>query len=272
MGLCFNLMVKFCKLSQLLLTSEKEIIMTVTKTTSTASWAKSGAAANAEMQKYEKEIAIQQELNKRMWRFWLTDGEEGRITFVDGDILPDNTIDYFMYYEHNLMLNGKWGNTFVCTKDIEPCPLCEAGDRSSFVGVFTVIDHREYKSKDGKIFKDVPKLFVAKKDTIKTLQMLGAKRGGLSGCTFDVPRSGDKSPSVGSIFDFLEKTPVEDLKKKYVRKNDKGVIETFFVPASYEHECQYRTADELRAAIPSLASVAPMGHVTAADKALADQL
>jgi hypothetical protein len=140
------------------------------------------------------------------------------------------------------------------------------------VGVFTVIDHRSFTGKDGKVYKDTPKLFVAKKETIKQLQMLGGKRGGLAGCTFDVARTGDKSPSVGSMFDFIEKTPVEDLKKKYVRKNDKGVVETYFVPANYEHECQYRTAEELREAIPSLASVAPMGHVSQADKDLADQL
>src|ERR1035437_382004 len=239
---------------------------------STASWAKRGSAANAEMEKYEKEVALSQEQNKRMWRFWLPDGEEGQITFVDGALSSDNGLDFFMYYEHNLMLNGKWGNTFVCTKDLEPCPICAAQDRPSFVGAVTVIDHREYKTKDGKVYKDVPKLFIAKKETIKQLQMLGVKRGGLAGCTFDVARTGDKSPSVGSMFDFIEKNSVEDLQKKFVRKNDKGVVETFFVPADYEKECQYRTAEELREAIPSLASVSPMGHVSKADADLANEL
>ena len=238
----------------------------------TASWAKRGTAALAEMEKYEKEVALSQEQNKRMWRFWLPDGEEAKITFVDGHIASDNSVDFFMFYEHNLMLNGKWGNTFVCTKDMEPCPICAAADRPSFVGVFTVIDHRSFTGKDGKVYKDTPKLFVAKKETLKQLQMLGGKRGGLAGCTFDVARTGDKSPSVGSMFDFIEKNTIEDLQKKYVRKNDKGIVETFFVPADYEHECQYRTAEELREAIPSLASVTPMGHVSQADKDLADQL
>ena len=242
------------------------------KTPAKASWAKTGSAANAEMEKYEKEVALTQEQNKRMWRFWLPDGEEGQLTFVDGALSPDGGLDFFMYYEHNLMLNGKWGNTFVCTKDMEPCPICAAQDRPSFVGAFTVIDHREYKTKDGKVYKDMPKLFIAKKETIKQLQMLGVKRGGLAGCTFDVARTGDKSPSVGSMFDFIEKNSVEDLQKKYVRKNEKGVVETFFLPADYEKECQYRTADELREAIPSLASVAPMGHVSQADKDLANEL
>lgn len=236
-------------------------------------WAKSGTAAMAEMEKNDKEVALAQEQNKRMWRFWLPDGEEGSITFVDGNLTADNGLDFFVYYEHNLMLNGKWGNTFVCTKDIEPCPICAAQDRPSFVGAFTVIDHREYKGKEGKVYKDMPKLFIAKKETIKQLQMLGVKRGGLAGCTFDVARTGDKSPSVGSMFDFTSKTPIAELQEKYSRKNpETGKVETYFVAADYEREVAYKTADELREAIPSLAQVAPMGHVSKADKELADQL
>lgn len=248
------------------------MVVTVNKP-QTASWAKRGSSAMAEMEKHEKELEVQKEMNKRMWRFWVADGEEARITFIDGDLLPDGSIDFFMYYEHNLMLNGKWGNTFVCTKDQEPCPICAENDKASFVGVFTVIDHREFKGKDGKVYKDTVKLFVCKRETIKQLQMLGGKRGGLAGCTFDVARTGDKSPAVGSLFDFIEKTPVEELRAKYVRKNpDTGKMETFFVPAVYESECVYRTAEELREAIPALSKSAPMGHVSKADKELADQL
>lgn len=240
--------------------------------TTTAAWAKKGSSAHAEMEKYEKEVALAQEQNKRMWRFWIPEGEEARITFVDGNIDQEGNIDFFMYYEHNLMLNGKWGNFFVCTKDVEPCPICEAGDKSAFVGVFTVIDHREFKAKDGKIYKDSPRLFVAKKDTIKTLQMLGAKRGGLAGCTFDVARTGEKSASVGSMFDFQEKNSIEDLQAKYQRKNADGKMETFFVPADYEKECNYMTAEQLREAIPSLATVSkPIGSVSAAEMADLDK-
>ena len=236
-------------------------------------WAKSGSSAHAEMAKYEKEVAISQEQNKKMWRFWVPEGEEARITFVDGNISADGNIDFFMFYEHNLMLNGKWGNTFVCTKDIEPCPICAAGDKPSFVGVFTVIDHREFKAKDGKIYKDSPRLFVAKKDTIKMLQNLGVKRGGLAGCTFDVVRTGEKSASVGSMFDFQEKNKLEDLQAKYQRKNADGKMETFFVPADYYKECQYRTAAELKEAIPSLTTggSAPVGSVSAAEMADLDK-
>lgn len=249
--------------------------VTVNKTApkSTASWAKRGSAAAAEMEKHEKELLTQKELNKKMWRFWVADGAEARITFVDGDLAPDGSIDFFTYYEHNLLLNGKWGNTFVCTKDVEPCPLCAENDKASFVGVFTVIDHREFKGKDGKVYRDTPKLFVCKRETIKQLQMLGGKRGGLAGCTFDVARTGDKSPAVGSLFDFIEKNSVDELKAKYVRKNpETGAVESYFVPADYESECQFRTAAELREAIPALAHTTPMGHVSQADKDLANEL
>jgi hypothetical protein len=235
---------------------------------SVPSFGKTGSSAMAELEKVEKETALAAEQNKRMWRFFLKEGEEGRITFIDGVLTPEGSIDFFTYYEHNLMLQGKWGNTFVCTKDNEPCPICATGDKPSFVGVFTVIDHREFVSKkDNKVYKNTPRLFVAKRETLKMLNMLGAKRGGLAGCTFDVARTGDKSASVGSMFDFIEKTPVEELQKLYTRKNAEGISETYFVPADYVHEAGYKTAEELRNEVPALEMAAPMGSVSKADAA-----
>ena len=70
-------------------------------------------------------------------------------------------------------------------------------------------------NKDGATQKDNVKMFVAKRDTIKTLQKLAVKRGGLRGCRFDVSRTGDKSPSVGNMFDFIEKVSEEQMVAKY---------------------------------------------------------
>jgi len=149
-------------------------------------------------------------------------------------------------------MNGSWDNHFVCTQDIEPCPICEGGDQPSLVGVLTIIDHRIAKSKDGtKTYQDQQRLFVAKKDTIKVLQNLAGKRGGLAGCVFDIMRTGDKSPSVGNQFDFQEKVAdLKSLEVKYTREtvDEKGVkkVVTKFKPANYETEIVFKPAKELR--------------------------
>jgi len=231
-------------------------------------WARTGAAAHAEAEKHEKEQKAKAEQTRRVWRFGLKEGMEGRITFVDGLLGADGMVDYFLYYEHHLMLNGSWGHFYTCIKDMEPCPICGANDSPALVGAFTVIDHTPYTSKKGVVYVDMPKLFIAKPTTLKQLQILGGKRGGLAGCTFDVVRSGDKSPGVGSMFDFIEKQEIDVLKKKYSRVDPetKKTI-CFFVPLDYTKECAPLSAEEIRKEIPTLASAAPVGHVTSAQKA-----
>lgn len=189
----------------------------------------------------EDKIASQ----NRMFRFYLKEDTSASITFVDGNLTPKGVLDCFMYREHQVYRDNKWTNWYPCVSEVEPCPICETGDEPSLVGVFTVIDHSEYKGKKN-IYKDQPKLFVAKRTTLKMLQQLATKRGGLAGCTFDVTRSGENSPSVGNMFDFTEKNSIADLRKKYVRKTKEGKVETVFVPADYEEEIVFRSGDELR--------------------------
>ncbi len=142
-----------------------------------------------------------------MWRFWLKPGEEATITFVDGDLSPEGFLLPPRFYEHNLYLNGKHNNMFVCPEKTSPesgekCPICEdPQERPSLVALFTVIDHRVFLSKENKQITNRPKLFVAKTQTVEMLNKLAAKLGGLSGQTFDVSRStSEKSPSVGDLF------------------------------------------------------------------------
>lgn len=177
------------------------------------SFVKRGKAAQEAFAKEEHKS--EQASKGQVFRFWVPKDKDASITFLDGD-LTDGVLDISFIYEHNINMNGKWGNFFICTQDEEPCPICEGGNNPSYVGVMTVIDHSEYVSKkDGQVKKDNIKLFVAKRDTIKQLQKLAAKRGGLRGCRFDVSRTGDKSPSVGNTFDFTEKLTDAQLSAKY---------------------------------------------------------
>lgn len=96
-----------------------------------------------------------------------------------------------------------WSNYSTATSSN---PLQEIA-KPSQVAVFSVIDHSSWTSPKGKVYKDLVKLFVVKRSspTWGILQKQIAKRGGsLRGCRYSVERVGDKSPSVGNVFEFLE--------------------------------------------------------------------
>lgn len=205
---------------------------------------KKGAAAKQALQQEEAKAELAKQEAGKLWRFWMPPEEERKITFLDGEVDEDGMLDINMYYEHQVKINGNWEN-FVCTSEQEGyCPICDKGDnKSTLVGVMTIIDHTPHKIKSGpnagKTIQNTRKLFVAKKQTLKILSKIAAKRGGLTGCTFDVSRGDDKTASVGSQFDFVEKNPLKAIAEELEMK-----IEDV-QPANYAEEISYRTADEL---------------------------
>lgn len=218
------------------------------------SWIKTGAASAAIAKQDEVEKKLQHEQNDLMWRFFLKDKEDARITFIDGDLSPEGYLVPPRYYEHALWAEGSKGVTYyVCPEKTAPedghkCPLCAAGDKPTLVAVFTILDHREIKTKAGKVLKDQKRLFVAKPLSMEMLTKIAVKRGGLAGCTFDVTRMGDKSAAIGSMFDFVEKNDVALLQSSYTEEvEDKGVKKTIslFVPANYEKEIIFRTPEDM---------------------------
>lgn len=197
------------------------------------SFLKKGKAAQEAMAKEEHKA--EQKSKGQVLRFWLPKDKSNEITFLDGD-LKDGMLDIPFYYEHQVNMNGSWNNHFICTQDEEPCPVCEGGHSPSYVGVFTIIDHSEYVSKkDGKTYSNQIRLLVAKRDSIKQLQKLAEKRGGLRGCKFDVSRTGDKSPAIGNMFDFTEKLTHDQLVKLYKEKaaplNYEELLTNMYMPA-----------------------------------------
>jgi hypothetical protein len=209
-----------------------------------------------------KQAALQQEQFKekmgKLFRFFLNEGEEGFITFVDGELSPQGYLIPPRWYEHNLYLNGSWNNYFVCPEKTNPaenekCPICESGDRPALVSGFTIIDHRTHKSeKSGKEYKDTRKILIAKSQTFEMLNKIAMKRGGLACATFEVTRVSSKDAAVGSMFDFKEKKSREELMKLYTyeqtdpKTNQKKIVSNF-VPADFEQEIVYKTGNELRA-------------------------
>jgi hypothetical protein len=207
-----------------------------------------------------KKAALQAEQYRdqkgRLWRFFLSVDEDAAITFVDGELINGFLVPP-RWYEHNLYLNGNWGNYFVCPEQTnidskDKCPICESGDRPYLAHGFTIIDHRVRKSEKGNEYRDVRRLLVAKQQTFDMLNKHAMKRQGLACCTFDVCRTNDKEAAVGGMFDFRERRDRKELEKLYVKEvvadpksNEKKIVSNFVV-ADYDSELTYKSGDELR--------------------------
>lgn len=219
-------------------------------------WLKTGQeSAQAAAKEEAQREAYKSGLGK-LYRFFLKDKEVAKITFVDGD-LQDTPEGKFLlpprWYEHTVKVNGQLENV-VCPQQSDPqagheCPLCAGGDRASLVAAFTIIDHRERPSKDQKkIYKDQKRLLVAKPLSMEILVKHAMKRGGLAGATFEVTRMGDNSAAIGSMFEFEEKNPIDQLKSLFVQEvevDGKKTMQTYFLPADYEKEIEFLTPAEM---------------------------
>ena len=169
------------------------------------SWCYTGDEIESELESVEKEAEL-----RKINRFWMKNDptQEAQVTFVD-DTLALGHKPALAVYEHQVPVNGSYKNWFTCLGKGK-CPLCKAGDKKGgwayYAGIFTVIDHRVWtNSKTGKEHKDELKLFVAKTNVLRIMQRISKKRDGLRGAVIDIVRSGDKSPNVGSNFEFARK-------------------------------------------------------------------
>ncbi len=183
----------------------------------------------------------------KMFRFWMKPGEDRSITFLDGDLGEDGLIECANYYDHQVKVNGEWRN-FVCTADADtsqPCPICEKGDsKPQLVVLFTVIDHTPHTiqngEKAGQVIQNTRKLFVCKMKTLKLLNKIASKKGGLTGWTFDVSRTGDKEPNVGNNF-----TPDKHWDDMEAFAGEYELTEEQVQPADYNDEITALTPEEL---------------------------
>lgn len=203
------------------------------------SFLKTGKEANKELKTVQKAQEARKEQMDKPFRFSLhKDGEEGRVTFLDGDLDSDGILQKVCLYEHHVKLAGKWGNFFVCPGEFEPCPICEEGEyQKEFVAVFTVLDHRKFVGKDDKVYQHQRKLFVCKSGTLEQLQKIASKKGGLVGVTLELTRTGSKKARVGDLI-MYEKT--QDLKKVAKKLGAEEVL-----PLDYEELFPSYTAKEL---------------------------
>lgn len=198
-------------------------------------------AKQAQVEATAKAEAAKAEAGK-LWRFRIPEGDDDdrTITFLDGSLDEEGTLEAPMWHEHTLQLGGKWKNV-PCTSHEEPCPICANGDNPALVAGFTIIDHTPFTIQNGpnagKTVTHSRKLFVAKRTTYAQLQKLASKQGGLAGTTWEVSRNGDKSPACGNMFQFVDKKSLSELKKEFG-----GEIAE---PADFAEEITYYTRAEL---------------------------
>jgi hypothetical protein len=162
----------------------------------------------------------------------------GDVIFLDGDIV-DGVLDPASFWEHNLTINGRYGNHFMCIDEINGgnCPLCAAkASHRNFMRALTVINLvPRVSKKDGKTYQNNVELFIMHKDTFALMQKAALKRGGLRGCRFDITRGADKNaPQVGNSFEFVEKYSDQQLAEMFPDKhqpiNYADHLEGMYVP------------------------------------------
>lgn len=239
--------------------------------TSNLTFLKKGTAAKEALAQAEAQAEIAKAEAGKLFRFYMKPDQERRVLFLEGELDADGMLDINLFNEHMVKINGEWNN-FICTADNEPCPICAKGDsHPSLVGVCTVIDMTPHTIQNGpnagKVIVNSRKLFVCKRETIKLLTKQAGKRDGLTGCVFDISRTGDKKPGVGDQFEFVKKfDSFEDILSELNLKAED--VQT----ADLASELTYRTADEL-VELGVGKAIGGIGHEKGVDtKSLKDEL
>lgn len=132
-----------------------------------------------------------------VFRWFLRENSTKELVFLDDTC--------FVIDEHNLKVNGKWGNFFTCVGQENGCSFCSLGD-SKFTGFYSVVDLTGYIDKNGQQKgKNAVLLFPAHPKVVQKIEDLKnmSARKSLVGCRFKVTRSGGKDYSTGSGFSFV---------------------------------------------------------------------
>ena len=203
------------------------------------SWYKTGEEGWDKAKKEDAAAKRRREESRdpRKNRFWLENDSAAKITWLD-------TPQFFLH-EHNLKIDGHWGNFETCLKDFDTCPLCESGLNSSYIVAGTIISHKVWVDKAGNRHANEKQLFVAKgRARQRLLRQIGLRDGDLTGCVFEMARgSGATECASGEDFEYIGRITKAKL-KKLVPKGATG--KEFLAPLNYEEIFAPKTAEELR--------------------------
>lgn len=179
-------------------------------------WFKTGMDGAEEGKKVDAEAARKRAESRdentiiRKRRLWLPPDSSTKFTFLDS-VAP------FFLREHQLFIGGSWVNFETCLSDFDNCPVCDSGNKPSYVVVFSGIDHSEYTLKKGPnagtLIKNSKKIAVFKSTARnKILKQKERRDGDLTGCTFEITRYGEKDNASGGEFEFIKRCTADELK------------------------------------------------------------
>lgn len=160
-------------------------------------------------------------------RFYLKAGQSKDLVFID-DI-------GFEIWEHNLKINGKWGNFFTCIGSQNGCPFCLAKKPRNYVNFFTVLDLSGYVNKKGETQgKNQIQLFPARPDVAVIIRREKEIRPGktLVGASYSLFRTSDKDVGTGSQFSFIKHYDPAYVKGKYKPVDYREVLKPMSVEES----------------------------------------
>lgn len=201
-------------------------------------------------------------------RFFLKEGAEAIIAFVDGDNTPEEAIGNFREHQYTA-LDGSYTNYASCV-GAGACALCEKGLAAYDAWPFTVVQLRaSFQTKEGNAIPIGRKLLLSKKEAVqKILRYVGQKQG-LVGSVWAVYRTSKTAYTIGDDWQFLYKVGTdgmapaqrrEEMKKLFslslpnpkdprqVEKIDFTIPPECLQVINYREVLKPKTKDELQAA------------------------
>lgn len=196
--------------------------------------------------------------------FYMPQGVTKRIIFLDN--AP------FTFWQHSLYeITRSAKDKEICLKKnriAQECPICDKELWASMIGYFTVVDMGDVKrgaggevklegwtSDKGVVYQFGKKLLGAKRGgkdkpgILKKIARLAERHGDLTGCVFDVYRSGGKVESCGDEWDFVEKVAPDQI-ADYLRNagaEDDHVAD--LTPYNYTEVFEPKTVEQLKAIV-----------------------
>ncbi len=173
-------------------------------------WFKTGDEIESEAKRLS--MYYQKKKEKAVPIFHLKVDEQATVVFVDDK--------GFGVYIHKLKVGDFW-ESFTCTKDFAPCPICATGNKPSFTVFYTVIDTRPYTNKKGETTKFRKALFPATGVTTQ-MRLVDEKKaqGGLVGSVCIFKRYSAKESACGTL---LENKGKINVAKKFGEENAKPI-------------------------------------------------
>jgi len=221
------------------------------------SWFSTGDEVLERAQQYQAELESSINAPKR---FFLKPGKSAKVTFLDSA--------GFGFLEHRLSIDGNWNNFFTCLRDFSECPLCDSGDRPSYVVAWTIIDHSVFVSeKTGKEYKNQKKLLVAKRSVVsKLFRRKESLENDLTMGLLSFHRDGYKESACGEDIEVIRKLTKEELLKFKPPEVDEKAWRT---PYDYMELFKPQSVDELRRIV---GEAPPVGSFSLSDKSDDDTL